>query len=379
MSLRPFRIALSLLSLPAASAWRALTGWRLVSHRNSGHVRSPPLAVASGGENRAIIVQNKGGGHGEIGYQLALHLMDEKGLEVTILHDGGPERKRGAEPFDSYSEAGLDVLWADLGARSVHDALEDRGPFEFVFDNWAKDVNSATSIVKLAKLWDVSNYIFVSSAGMYTGLSQPMREGDEVKATGQRAVEEFLDLEGLPWTSFRPQYIYGPKTNKRTYIDWFFDRVVRDLPVPIPNDGNQLVSLTNAVDIAKLLAAVIGNPAAVGEVFNCATDKLVSYNNLAKMVGDVCGKADVICEHYNPFDFDLPKGAFPFRDDAFFVDVSKAKSILAWTPESTLENDLRWYYEDYLKLGLDKKAQAFISDEKVKFASSLFINTRYMN
>ena len=59
--------------------------------------------------------------------------------------------------------------------------------------------------------------------------------------------------------------------------------------------------------------------------------------------------------------------------------MSKAKSILAWTPESTLENDLRWYYEDYLKLGLDKKAQAFISDEKVKFASSLFINTRYMN
>ena len=33
-----------------------------------------------------------------------------------------------------------------------------------------------------------------------------------------RAVEELLAAEGLPWTSFRPQYIYGPNTNKRDYV-----------------------------------------------------------------------------------------------------------------------------------------------------------------
>jgi nucleoside-diphosphate-sugar epimerase len=42
-----------------------------------------------------------------------------------------------------------------------------------------------------------------------------------VKETGQRAVEELLAAKGLPWTSFRPQYIYGPKTNKRDYVDWY--------------------------------------------------------------------------------------------------------------------------------------------------------------
>ncbi len=48
-------------------------------------------------------------------------------------------------------------------------------------------------------------------------------------------VEELIANEGLPWTSFRPQYIYGPKTNKRDYLDYFFDRIVREKPVPIPN------------------------------------------------------------------------------------------------------------------------------------------------
>ena len=44
----------------------------------------------------------------------------------------------------------------------------------------------------------------------------------QVKETGQRAVEELLAAKGLPWTSFRPQYIYGPKTNKRDYVDWYY-------------------------------------------------------------------------------------------------------------------------------------------------------------
>jgi nucleoside-diphosphate-sugar epimerase len=53
----------------------------------------------------------------------------------------------------------------------------------------------------------------------------PLLETDAVKETGQRKVELLAVELGLPWTSFRPQYIYGPKTNKRDYLDWFFDRV----------------------------------------------------------------------------------------------------------------------------------------------------------
>ena len=348
--------AAALLSVPAVEGFTEI--------RSSTIHRLTPLAVAAGGEKKALIVQNKGGGHGELGFQLALVLKEEKGLDVTMLHDGGPGPKTGKEPFDSYGEAELNVVWADLSSSSVSEALEGQGPFEYVFDNWSKEADSAKPAVELAKAWDVSNYVFVSSAGMYKGASQPMKESDEVKATGQRAVEELLAAEGLPWTSFRPQYIYGPKTNKRDYIDWFFDRVVREKPLPIPNGGDQLVSLTNSVDVAKLLAAPVGNPAAVGEVFNCATDKTVGYDELSNMVGKVVGKS-VTCEHYDPSKFDLPKGAFPFRNTAFYVDVSKAKSVLGWEPSSTLEEDLQWYYEDYKKLGLESGEKEFASDEVI--------------
>lgn len=65
----------------------------------------------------------------------------------------------------------------------------------------------------------------------------------------------------------RPQYIYGPLTNKRDYLDWFFDRVVHDIElVPIPLHGDQLVTLTHAEDVASMLASVIGNENAVNQV-----------------------------------------------------------------------------------------------------------------
>jgi len=218
--------------------------------------------------------------------------------------------------------------------------------------------------VALAKQWEVSNYVFVSSAGMYKGASQPMKERDEVKATGQRAVEELLEAEGLPFTVFRPQYIYGPKTNKRDYIDWFFHRVTRGLPLPIPNNGDQIVSLTNAVDVAALLASALGNPAAIGEVFNCGTDAEVTYAELCDLVMAQVG-TQVAVEAYDPADFDLEKGAFPFRNTAFYVSVDKAKDKLGFKPKCSLKEDLSWYYEQYLAAGLDKKDMDFVADEQI--------------
>lgn len=65
----------------------------------------------------------------------------------------------------------------------------------------------------------------------------------------------------------RPQYIYGPLTNKRDYLDWFFDRVVHGLEfVPLPLHGDQLVALTHAEDVASMLASVVGNENAANQV-----------------------------------------------------------------------------------------------------------------
>ena len=50
----------------------------------------------------ALIIQNKGGGHGEIGYHLALELAKERGMSVSILHEG--PNKSAKPPHNAYGD-----------------------------------------------------------------------------------------------------------------------------------------------------------------------------------------------------------------------------------------------------------------------------------
>lgn len=113
-----------------------------------------------------------------------------------MLHEGGPAAKAGKQPWDSYGDlaaAGVAVAWADLSApAAVSDALASLGgPFEFVVDNWSKSAGAAQPCVDAAAAWQVSNYVYVSSGGMYTGGAQPMREGDAVGGSAAGAVVRY--------------------------------------------------------------------------------------------------------------------------------------------------------------------------------------------
>lgn len=68
----------------------------------------------------------------------------------------------------------------------------------------------------------------------------------------------------LPYTCFRPQYIYGPKQGK-SYLAGFFDRAAAGRPVLVPGDGSQMVTFTHAADNAAMIAAAVGKESAVGQ------------------------------------------------------------------------------------------------------------------
>ena len=97
-------------------------------------------------------------------------------------------------------------------------------------------------------------------------------------------------------------------------------------PVPVPNGGDQLVTMTHAADNAAMIAAAIGSPAAVGEAFNCATSSLITYDDLVALCAKAAGVAGEVA-HYDPKGFAKPDGfkfKFPFRDTPFYVSVDKA-------------------------------------------------------
>lgn len=54
-------------------------------------------------------------------------------------------------------------------------------------------------------------------------------------------------------------------------------RCRRDRPVPIPTPGVQLTSISHVEDIASMMAAVPGNRAAIGQHYNCCSDRTITF------------------------------------------------------------------------------------------------------
>jgi len=312
-------------------------------------------AVASGLSGRAVVIQNKGGGHGTLGYSLCKQLKAQHpGLSVTLLQDTCNRKK---EPFASYGELeglGVSIVEGDVGECAAK--LSSAGDkFDYVVDNWSKTEANAATVIGLAKASAAKQLLFVSSGGMYKGGGvMPCTEESEVKLNDARKVELAVVASDLPHTFVRPQYIYGPKSNKR-YLDFFLGRVHRAVPIPLPLHGEQLLSLTHIDDAAALVALAVGHPAALNQVFNCASDRFVTYRGLCEALHDAnatpAEKRKYL--YYEPKDFDQWDGStvqeFPFRRETFVVAPSKAKLLLGFRPTHSLVQDLAEELAEYKK------------------------------
>jgi len=305
----------------------------------------------------ALIVQNKGGGHGELGFQLAKNLSSNPKISsITILQDSACNDSK--QPFASYASdiPNVNVVKADLADESMTAADMQsllKQPYDYVWDNASKGaVGAGKAVIDSAKEWNSKLLTYVSSAGIYKPNDVfPMPETTPTKdSAGQVQYENYAMESGLPFVSFRPQYIYGEKSNKWDYIDWYFDRLVRGQTLPIPAPGTQKVSLTNSADVASLLASVLNDEVAAVEqtFFNCGTDELLTYDEVAKLCAEVAG-TELNIQHY---DASLGKAKFPFRMTDFFVSPDLAKSKLGWEgPKHSLKDDLKWYFESYKARG----------------------------
>jgi nucleoside-diphosphate-sugar epimerase len=332
----------------------------------------------------ALIVQNKGGGHGELGYHIAKTLESQYAnmiTSVTLLQDSAC--KDSAEPFKSYATdlPNVKVIKAPLGDESMtSESLAtylQNARFDYVWDNASKGPTGAgKALCDLAKAWDPKLFCYVSSAGMYTPADDgpfPMPETTPIKVSaGQAQFEQYALSLGLPLVSFRPQYIYGPKANKFDYLDWFFDRLVRNLPLPIPGDGQQLVSLTHAEDVASLLCSPLNNEAAAIQqrYFNCGTDRMWSYDMVAFNCAAAAGIPidQVRIEHYDHKLFG--KANFPFRMTSFYVSPDMAKEKLGWLgPVNSLPVDLIDYYTNYVARGAHTRPLSLVKDWEIVVGS----------
>ncbi|MFN6461127.1 MAG: NAD-dependent epimerase/dehydratase family protein [Nostoc sp. DedVER02] len=302
------------------------------------------------------------GGTRFIGVYLT-QLLVEQGHEVVLFN-------RGNRPAPSLE--GVGQIIGDRTDSTQLKAKLSQESFDVIFDNNGREL---TDTQPLAEIFQdrVQHFVYMSSAGVYLKSDQlPHIEGDPVDSKsrhkGKHETEAYLTQLGLPFTSIRPTYIYGPR-NYNELEGWFFDRIVRDRPIPIPGNGLHITQLGHVKDLAKALTQVLGNEQAVGQIYNISGDRFVTFDGLARASAVAAGKSpdDVKIVHYDPKKFDFGKRkAFPMRVQHFFASVNKAQTELNWHPEYDLISGLQDSLEnDYLANAKDKAEVDFSVDEEI--------------
>jgi nucleoside-diphosphate-sugar epimerase len=262
-----------------------------------------------------------------------------------------------------------------VGDRSNASQLKEKlanEDFDVVFDNNGRELSDTQPLAEIFQ-GRVQHFIYMSSAGVYLKSDQmPHIEGDTVdpksRHAGKHETEAYLQQLGIPFTSIRPTYIYGPK-NYNPLESWFFDRIVRDRPILIPGNGTHFTQLGHVQDLAKAMVQVIGNEKAIGQIYNISGDRYVTFDGLARACAVAVGKSanDIKILHYDPKKFDFGKRkAFPMRVQHFFASVNKAQTELNWQPEYSLISGLQDSFQnDYLPSGADKTTVDFSVDDEI--------------
>jgi nucleoside-diphosphate-sugar epimerase len=289
-------------------------------------------------------------------------LLVEQGHEVVLFN-------RGNRPVPV---AGVGQITGErTDATQLQEKLSQEH-FDVIFDNNGRELSDTQPLAEIFQD-RVKHFVYMSSAGVYRKSDQmPHVEGDAIdpksRHLGKHETEAYLMQQGLPFTSIRPTYIYGP-LNYNDLEAWFFDRITRGRPIPIPGSGLHITQLGHVKDLAKAMSQVLGNSQAIRQIYNLSGDRYVTFDGLARACAAAANKSseEIKIVHYDPKKFDFGKRkAFPLRTQHFFASVEKAKTELKWQPEYDLISGLKDSFQnDYLASGRDKADIDFSVDEEI--------------
>jgi nucleoside-diphosphate-sugar epimerase len=297
------------------------------------------------------------GGAGFIGRWVAKRLLDD-GHAVWILDDLSNGRKENLEEFGVHSglkqfivgdikdEALLERLFNEtkfdicyhLGASiNVQDSIDDP---RTTFNN---DTVGTFSIMEQCRKHNVK-VVFMSTCMVYdrctdeTGISErhPIKPASPyagAKIAAENMVLSYYYAYGLPTVVIRPFNTYGPfqKTGgEGGVVAIFIKNKLSGKDLNIYGEGTQTRDLLYVEDCARFVVEAGYSSAVDGQIVNAGLGRDITINDLAKLIVGEESRIKHV-EHIHP-QSEIQK---------LLCDYSKAKELLGWEPQVSLEEGIR--------------------------------------
>ena len=228
-----------------------------------------------------------------IGRALVEQLL-ERGDDIVIMHrgTGTPFGRRVAE------------IQCDRNDVAAVRAKLRGERFDVVYDN-VYDFQRGTSAEQVsaaarAAADGLERYVFTSSVAVYGQGGEFAEDGPLVstdypnpysvqKAESERALFALQRETGLPVSTIRPAFIYGPN-NALDREAFFWDRIVAERPIIIPEDGQREMQWVHVRDVARAAIATVDKPGANGRAYNLANYPPIKQIEFVELLARVAGR-----------------------------------------------------------------------------------------
>jgi dTDP-glucose 4,6-dehydratase len=245
---------------------------------------------------------------------------------------------------------GIDAVFHEAALASV--TLSVKNP---ILTN-DTNVGGTLNLLKVSCDLGVKRFIFTSSAAIYGEGKSPLKKEDDAlnptspygvsKLAAEKYVRVFYKAYGLETVCLRCFNVYGPRQNVDIHgsyggaISIFINRILKGLPPMIYGDGEQTRDFVYVKDVVEANVLALNRKNANGEVFNIATGKKISINQVTNTLRDIIDKTYLKNIHVNPRPTDIRHG---------YADISKAQKILGYNPKFSIKEGLtklvNWYAE----------------------------------
>ena len=205
-----------------------------------------------------------------------------------------------------------------------------------------KVINTTTNLLWHAEKFGVRKFVYVSSSMVYGDFKDGTKEDastkpkniyGEAKLTGERLVKLFAKRDGLNYTIVRPSGVFGPGDMPDRVVSKFFDKAMTGKAITLHNGENK-VDFTYRQDAARgIIMSALSSVANVS--FNITAGNATSLRTLAEKIINITGSDSDIEDIGN-------HELYPMRGT---LDISRAKDLLGYSPEFTLEQGLESYYD----------------------------------
>lgn len=297
--------------------------------------------------NKKILIT---GGAGFIGHNLANELA-KQGNKIIVVDDLSSGKKESLDKkikfckIDVRSKKIAEIFKKEkpqiifhLAARPlVQDAYNN--PYEVIEVNVMGTVNVLEACRKQK---GIESIVVVSSDKAYGKTKElPYKEehplqGDHPydfsKSATDLLAKTYFATYGLPIKITRFSNVYGPgDTNFSRIIPDIISAVIKNKELQIRSDGKMIREYTYIKDIVSGCIKLASHNANFGEAFNFGSENVFNVLDMIKKSENALGKK------INYKILNITKNEIP----AQYLDWSKAKNILNWQPETSLEKGIQ--------------------------------------